>query len=291
MALLQLHGMSWQIYLTVSIVLLSCNGLFHRTLLKDEDSSTQAQTILFLSLGGVMAIIIAWVQGKLNLRFPVEILPNLIILMALLTPAYLLKYRGFQLIGASEVVMFSMTGRLWSVIGAVFFLHENLTVKMILGIILIIGGVMFTRYENRMFVYNKGIGVVLLSAALAGIGDINGFYILNSYDPSNYLIYFYLLPVLTLICIQPKSILKLKYYFRKDRAIKMGILSLCDTFGMLTLYMAYQAGGQASVITPLKSLSILVTVMLAAIILKERDNMRNKLAGIVVAICGVFLLL
>jgi len=283
--------MSWQVYLTISIILLSCNGLFHRSLLKDEDSSTQAQTLLFLGLGGFMATIIALVQGKLNLRFPPEIWPNLLLLMALLTPAYLLKYRGFQLIGASEVVMFSMTGRLWSVIGATLFLQEVLTVKMIIGILLIIGGVMLTRYEKKTFAFNKGVGIVLLSAALAGIGDINGFYILRSYDPSNYLIYFYLLPVLTLLCIKPKSILKIKYYFRRDRALKMGLLSLCDTFGMLALYLAYQAGGRATIIAPLKSLSILVTVILSAVILKERQNMGNKVIGAIVAIGGVFLLM
>ena len=95
----------------------------------------------------------------------------------LLTPAYLLKYRSYQLIGASEIVMFSVTGRLWNVVGAYFFLHEAITLKMIIGALLILSGAMLTRYEKKKFVINKGIGLVLISALLFGMGDVNGFFI------------------------------------------------------------------------------------------------------------------
>lgn len=283
--------MPWQIYLLISVLLISCNGLFHRSLLKDDNSSPEGQTLAFLGLGGIIAIVIALVQGKLDLSFPVSLIWNFLLLLALLTPAYLLRYRSYQLIGASEVVMFSVTGRLWNVIGAYLFLHENITLKMIAGAILILSGAMLTRYEKKKFVINKGVVIVLASAFLFGMGDINGFYILRNYDSSNFLIYSYLLPVVALLLLKPKSIMKLKYYFLKGRAIKVVLLSLCDTFGMLFLYLAYQVGRNAAVIGPLRSTNIIVTVILAIIILKERVNIKNKIIGSILAVAGVTLLL
>lgn len=283
--------MPWQIYLLISVVLISCNGLFHRSLLKDDNSSPQAQTIAFLSLGGAIAVVIALLQGKLNLFFPTSLTFNFLLLALLLTPAYLLKYRAFQLIGASEVVMFSVTGRLWNVLGGYLFLHEAITVNIFFGAILILFGVMLTRFEKRKFVINKGIVFVLISSFLFGIGDINGFYILKTYDSTNFLIYSELIPVIALLLLQPKSIQKLRFYFHKDRAIKVSLLSLCDAFGMLMLYLAYEAGGSASVIGPLRATSVVITTALAILILRERNNIPNKLIGSIIAVVGVSLLL
>ena len=283
--------MLWLVYLAISVLLLSFNGLFHRSLLKDDGSSPQAQTILFLGLGGMIAIFITMIQGKLNLSFSPVLLWNFLLLILLLTPAYLLKYHGYKLIGASEVVMLSVTGRLWNVFGAWLFLHETITLQTVVGALLILGGAMLTRYEQGKFSWNKGIILVLISAALFGFGDINGFYILRSYDSSNFLIYSYLLPVAALLLIQPQTVRKLQYYFHKGRALKMGLLSLCDSLGMLTLYLAYQAGGKASIIGPLRSTNIIITVLLAAVVLHERGNLKNKLLGTVLAVVGVILLL
>lgn len=282
--------MPWQIYLVVSIVLISFNGLFHRSLLKDDDSSPQAQTIVFLGLGGIIAVIIALAQGKLNLFFSPNLILNFLLLILLLTPAYLLRYRAFQLIGASEVVLFSVTGRLWNVIGASLFLHETVTPKIILGALLILIGVMVTRFEKRKFVINKGIIFVLIASFLFGIGDINGFFILKTYDSTNFLIYSEFLPVIALLLLQPKAIKKLRYYFHKDKAIKISLLSACDALGMLALYLAYQNGGSASIIGPLRATSTILTTVLAITILKERNNIQNKLIGSVVAVLGVVLL-
>jgi len=65
---------------------------------------------------------------KLNLFFEPKLTINMLLLAALLTPAFLLKYRAFQLLGASEVVMISVTNRFWNVFGALellYFYNDN----------------------------------------------------------------------------------------------------------------------------------------------------------------------
>lgn len=283
--------MVWQIYLLVSILLISLNGLFHRSLMKDDKSNPRAQTIVFLGLGGIIAFVITLLRGQLNLVIPHSLYFNFIPLILLSTPAYILTYRAYQLIGASEVVLFLTTGRLWNVVGAFLFLHETLTIQRVLGAIVILLGIAVVLYDKKKFTFNKGMIFVLLAAFLFGMNDINGFYILKSFDATNFLIYSEFLPVLTLLIIQPKVVKKLKYYLQKGNALKVSLLSLCDALGMLALYLSFQAGGKASVIGPLSATRVLITVLLATIILKERNNLKNKLIGAAVTVFGVILLL
>ncbi len=283
--------MSWQIYLIISILLISCNGLFHRSLMKDDKSDSRAQTIVFLGIGGIIAIFIAFIQGKLQFSFPSFLIWNFIFLLILSTPAYLLTYRSYQLIGASEVVLFLTTGRLWNVVGATLFLHESITAIKVLGAIIILVGIGIVLYDKKKFTLNKGVILALVAAFLFGMSDINGFYILKTVNATNFLIYAELLPVIALLFIQPKIVKKLTYYFQKRNAVKVFVLGLFDAVGSLALFLSYQAGGKASVIGPLSATRVLITVLLAMLILKEKNNMANKIIGAAVTLVGVILLL
>ncbi len=282
--------MSWQILLAISIVLLSCNGLFHKSLL-ESDNDPRAQVIVFLGLGGLISIFLALLRGKLELAFPPFLIINFLVLAIFATAAYVLKYRGFQLISASEVVIFATTSKFWNVLGASYFLHEPITIRQIFGTIIILFGIAVTLYIDKKLKLNKGIFFVLLSAFLMGLSDISGYFILQTIDASNYQIYFYLLPVFTLLLVQPSTIKKISYYFRFDRALKVTTLAIFDTLGMLALFFAYQAGGKASVIGPLSATKIILTVIFAIIFLKERVNITQTLAGAAITVIGVILLL
>jgi len=195
------------------------------------------------------------------------------------------------LLGESEVVLFLLTGRLWNVIGAYFFLHEVVTLKMIFGAIIILSGVAITLFDKRKFKINKGIAFALIAAFLYGMVDIDGYYILRTYDATNFLIYSEFLPIIAIVLLQPKIIKRLQYYFQKDKAVALLLLCSFDVFGTLALYLAYQVGRNASIISPLSATRVLVTTILAIVILKEKNNIVNKIIGAIITVIGVILLL
>lgn len=155
--------MIWQVYLIISILLISCNGLFHRSLMKDDKSHPISQTIVFLGLGGSIAIVIALLERKLQFSFPFSLTWNFVLLILLSTPAYLLTYRAYQLLSASEVVLFLATGRIWNVVGAFFFLHEAITFTRVIGAVIILAGLAITLYDKRKFAFNKGVVFIRFS--------------------------------------------------------------------------------------------------------------------------------
>lgn len=76
----------------------------------------------------------------------------------------------------------------------------------------------------------------------------------------------------------------------KSHQVKLtqGLLS---ALAALSLYLAYQAGRNASQIAPLSATSSLVTVALTTVFLKERGALINKLVGAAIATLGVVLII
>ena len=79
--------------------------------------------------------------------------------------------------------------------------------------------------------------------------------------------------------------------FKAKNALKILLLCTIDTLGTIALYTAYQIGRNASVIGPLSATRVLLSVILATIILKERNNITNKIIGVIITVIGVIFLL
>lgn len=283
--------MAWQGYLLLSILFLSLNSLFHRSLMKEDNSDPILQAIVFLTIGGLISLLIAYFRGKLSFSIPSVVYLILFLFSIVSAIAYSLKYSGYKLLGASEVVILASTSKLWNVFGASLFLNEDLSAQKILGTVVILVGVCIVMFKNREFKINRSVIAILLSALFFAVADILGYKVLKTVDASIFQIYFYFLPVLALLIYSPKIIFKIKYYFKFSRATRVILLSIFDTLGMLFLFFAYQNGGQASIIAPLSAIKIIVTVILAMLFLRENDNKLNKVLGSAVATVGVMLLL
>lgn len=283
--------MSWQFYLTLSILFLSFNGLLHRSLMKEDKSDPIVQALAFLIMGGLFAIVVAYFRGTLVLNFYLDFSIVFILIAFSSAAAYFLKYSGFKLLNASEVVVLASTSKLWSVFGASFLLGEDLTTKKIIGALIIMFGVAIVMYKNGSSLITKGIVFVLSSAVLFAFADMLGYRVLKDVEASNFQILFYFLPAMAILSIKPVSIKKINYYFESSRAIRIFALSAFDVLGMLFLFLAYQSGGLASVIAPLSNIKIVVTVILAMIFLNEKENILNKIIGALVTTVGAVILL
>ncbi len=277
--------MTWQLFLSISVLSTSLKGILFRVLMRQEDSDPRAQTIVFLTISGVFALVIALIKG---FQLPtLLLLPNFIIMIFLLTLAPLLVFRALQLIGASEVAIFLSPQWLWVVLGSFIFLGEEATLFKILGTIIILSGVLLISWRKRRFEIRKGEVFVLLAGLLYGLSYVNGFYILQSLDAFSFAVYACLLPALALIIIQPSSLKRLKFYTLPKNALNAFTTASLDTIATISLYLAYQIGRNASQISPLSATPVMFTVIFSAIFLKERENLLKKIIGSVIIITGI----
>ena len=71
----------------------------------------------------------------------------------------------------------------------------------------------------------------------------------------------------------------------------MSLTSLLWGLSALTIFWAYQAGGEVIQIAPISQFSIVLVTFLAYIFLKERNNLTQKAFGGLLVFIGVMLLL
>ncbi|HSW88718.1 MAG TPA: EamA family transporter [Candidatus Saccharimonadales bacterium] len=281
---------SWQLFLFASILLTSINGLFHRVVMKTENSNPIAQTVAFATLAGLFAFLISLYQGFHLPNFSL-FLPNIIFMVILLTLAPLCTFRAYQLTEASEVGILLSSQRLWTVIASFIFLGETPTVFKIAGTVFILAGVSITSWKKHKIRFTQGEIFALIAALLYGLSFVNAFYILRSYDAPSFEVLCNILPVIVLLVCYPKVTKKMKFYLNVRNFMGVSFAALFDALAAICLYIAYQYGRNASQIAPLSATSLVITVIFASVFLKERKNLPQKIIGACVVIAGVIFLL
>lgn len=283
--------MSWQLLVGLSVFLYSVNGLFHRTLMKEEDSDAYAQAVVFVALTGIFSFVILLFRGGFQSTLTLDILPLFLLAAFLSAMGMLCTFKGFKAIGASEHTILLTTSRLWLVLGAILFLQEIFTLTKFAGTVLILFGVVFAEWRRQKYVLNTGAYYVLLAAFIFASGEVISYTIIRNFDVVSYMVYGSIMVTTILVAIKPKVIKKLSFYFKPKRAINIVATSFNDTLANIFGLIAYQLGRNALQIGPIMATQTLLTVILAIIFLKETDHMYQKIAGSLAAVIGTILLL
>lgn len=283
--------MSWEFFLLISILLFSINSLLHRVLMKDDKSDPKAQTVMFLGVTGIFSFILALSKGSFNIPDFSLLWSNFLVMVLLSTLAPILGFMAYKLTNASDVSIFMSSQRLWTVLAAILFLNETSTTLKVTGTILVICGIVITTWRKHRIEINKGAVSASLAAFFYGIGYANSFYILQHMQAASFETYATLLPAITLLIFQPATVKKLKFYFTRKNALNITIVCVFDLFATLLLDVAYQVGHKASQLAPLGATQVLFTIILAAIFLKERENLFQKLIGALIIVAGAILII
>lgn len=283
--------MSWQLFITLSVVLFSLNNLFHRVLMKEEKSDPYIQTIMFYGLGGIFAFFVSLLRGGFHYQVTYHQIPSFLLLTIFATAAPVLGFKALKMIDASDFNILLSAQRLWVVLGAFLFLNEVFSLQKLTGMIIILIGITLAQWKRQHFITGKGIVFVLLASFFYAVSEIIAFNILRNFDAASFSVYNCLLPVLALIIIAPKTLRKAAFYLKPKNALNISAVSVNDTLATIFMFLAYQTGRNAAQISPILATQTIISVILAIIILKERNNWINKLTGAIIAVTGVILVL
>jgi hypothetical protein len=72
--------MSWLLLTLLAVIVFSSNNLFHRILMRDEQSDPYAQSIVFFGIAGIFALFFSFFHGgfhyqiTVNLYFPLKVM-------------------------------------------------------------------------------------------------------------------------------------------------------------------------------------------------------------------------
>ena len=281
--------MPWLLYSLIGVVGSSFTSVMRKALMKDDKADAYASAIAFQFLGFVMILLFSLLNG-FTLP-PIQTYWLNYLAQALLwglTTVFLFKANKY--LEAGQVTIIYSFASVVGIVSAILFLHDSLTITQIWGTILILFSVILVFWQKGKLQLNRGVWYMLATCICSGIAVTNDAFLLKTTDVFSMLVVGWLSPGLFLLLIYPKAVMKLKYYWHPKRFSSLFWFTLLYALSGISFYLAIEAGGQVSQVSPISNASIILTILLSALFLKEHDNLLKKLIASVLVMFGVLLL-
>jgi drug/metabolite transporter (DMT)-like permease len=264
-------------------------GLLQRVLMKNNKSHAAAYSSVFQLLGGLIILIAALINGFV--LPPISTYPvNFVVMVLLYAGSTFFLFKALQTTEASIATIFGSTSSIWTIIIAILFLRESLNLSQFAGVILILLAVLLITVSRNKFQINQTVLYLLAYGACTGLGVANDAFILKHAEVFSYTALTWLFPALARLIIQPKAVYHMKPLLKSSYLIKMIILVCFAATSSVTFYLAYKLGGPISILSPMLSSAIILTVILAALFIGERDRLIRKLIAGAIAMAGILLI-
>ncbi len=279
--------MHWLIFGALNVLGMSVAAIFQRIAMKKDGSDPISSAIIFeflLSLvSGIVAIFVGFSLP------PSDIWLHLLVIGILYGYGSVFFFKSIKTIEASEMSILSSAGTLVTVVLSYFFLNERLNLTQVVGMFLILISVAIINHNKHAFKLSVGAWNALIGAACFGSAVIVDTFILKSYPAISYLpVGSFFIGVILLVSF-PRSFRKVIHDVRRIDG-NLVLYSALYTFGALMFYIPLQSGTYVSQLSAIGRVSIIFTVILSAIFLKERSHIGKKILGAILTTIGIFLI-
>ena len=281
--------MSWQLLLAISIISISIANLYQRVAMKEEASDPFAGAIIFQIILAILTGVFALLIRGINFP-PVNLIGYFGISTVLYGLGTLSYFKAIKTIEASESTILASIGSVVTLVTAYIFLGERLNLQQLVGVVFVLISVSIISLKKGLK-FNKGVLFSILGTSFYGLAVTNDVYVLRHFDALSYTPIMSLLPGIFILLLKPSSIISIIETIRKP--LMKPLILYCFFYGIqaITYYAALENGALASRTTVIYKSEIFITVMLAAIFLNERSNMKQKIFATVISTIGVILLI
>lgn len=280
--------MSWFALTLLSVFISSLANILQKVLMRGEDSSPTANAVIFHFVLGFLNLIFTFIHGFQTLPLNGTIL-LFFIASALWGAGTIFLFKALQLLESSEVVILSSIKTIVTIGASILFLSEVFDMKKALGAFLILSSIGMVTIIKKGVRLNEGGGFALLSAVFYGTAVVFDAAIIKNYDPITYLSMGNILIGCLLLLWYPKTLSKAREFIHPQFLKKIIPLGVFSSTQAIAYYYALQIG-QASQIASINQSGVIVTIIFAIILLKERDHLSRKLIAAVLVTVGVVLL-
>jgi drug/metabolite transporter (DMT)-like permease len=285
------------IYLTLFTVLLySFASIIRKKISQIDDNLNYIYVVLFQILGGIAVFIFSMLLGfgqeytQFFSTINISVLIKILISAVLWFATTLTSFKALNKITASKYSIIEALSPVISIVLAISFLGESFSQQQFIGmgmILISVFTVVYDKNENLKH-FSKGEIIALLSAFLSGLALVNdkGIYAITPLSPT--LVTLFILPGILGILFKPSELKKLSIV-KKDKNIIKKLLIMSAIWGLaaISYYKAIVLSNSISLVVSISQLSVVLTVLLGLIFLKETKNWQIKLIASVISVAGL----
>ena len=282
--------MSWQFFTIISVLSLSISVILQRVLIHKDKTDPFAYAVLFQGIVGVLLTVFALYYGFKLPNIETVIVPAIISIL-FYGIGHIIYAKTLQRVEASAFSVLFATQAIWIMLLGIILLNEKMTVVQIVGTALIFISIGILARNFRSIFTERGTLLGLLTGLMFGIAIYSWSYVGRFTDTISWAAISFIGTALVAFVVRPSSVQKMKPLLKPGVLIKLVALAVFYGIGSLTMLLAYKYG-TFSIVSPLRQVSIIVTVLLALSFLpKERNRVRRKLLAAGICMVGVILII
>lgn len=246
-----------------------------------------AFTIIFSLIDTILAI------GFLFLSFKIPTSINYWLLAIVSICAYgvgnVFGFKAFKLIDASVVGIISRLNLVVAAFFGILLLHETYTTQNYIGLALVLLGSLVIAYEKGNFKISRGIWFSILMALGYGLAAVFDKILVGEFSPYTYVFVNSIGVGICMSLLFPKALKQTKMLFHNHpKPLLLGSVLNVSSWAAFLLILSR---GEVSKTFPIyDSLSLIVTVILGIIVLKETSHLTQKIIGLITIVFGIILL-
>ncbi len=277
----------WKFYVIIYILL---SALFNQSYKKTTNNMKNpgALTILIQLIAASFCIFLI---PFFELKFPKDYKTYIFLLLAIIfyTLNNRLSTTSRSGVDASIYSVIKQLANVFMIFFGILIFKEKFMLNKFLGSFLIISSNVLVLYKKGKFVFNKYVLFGVIANVCMAIGmmiDVN--YSLEFNLPI-YVLAILIIPSIIIFLIERIKIKDIINEYKKNNRFNIFITSFLWCFMFILKIKAYQLGN-ITLVAPLTSLSVMLTVLFSYLFLGEKDNLKNKIIAGIMILIGIFLI-
>jgi len=284
--------MTWFYYLLPAIVLFASLQIFQRKIGVDT-ANPRVSAVVFNGIASLLALLIFFIVGDYQrLNIPTTPTPWILLGLGGLFYGLFERYRfsASKHLEASVLVVINNWSFVVGFIGVILLYREPITIKHLLGAGLILLSILLVSMpkSKKVAITTTGLLFGFLTSSLIGIAQIFDKAGAENFSPALYSTIVWLAPIPFVIFPRLK-LSQIKQEIRQSGK-SIFIMSLINVIGYYLALKALEVGTAVQVVPMIQTYSI-ITVIFAAIFLKEREHLLLKFFAAILALIGIQLVL
>lgn len=283
--------MPWQLAIGISVILSAIAAILQRVLLRENKSDPIAYSALFQIICGLIIFTFGSLTGTIS--FPnnfSELTPNLILMVIVYSLGNVFVFKALKEGEVSTFTIIFALRALVTVLASTLVLGEIFKVNQLLGGGLIILAIILVNLKRASLKLSRADLFALGAAICFGLANTNDRMILSTFELYTYVSLAFIAPGVLLFLIRPRKIIQTSAIIFSPIIKSIALRSLIYSVGAVTYFIALSsATSSSSQVAVVGLTSVILTVVLSAIFLKERDNLPLKATALVLTFIGTLL--
>lgn len=283
--------MPWQLAIGISVLLSSVSSILQRVLLRENKSDPIAYSALFQIICGLIIFTFGFLTGTIS--FPSnfsELTPNLILMVIVYSLGNVFVFKALKEGEVSTFTIIFALRALVTVLASTLVLGEIFKVNQLLGGGLIILAIILVNLKRANLKLSRADLFALGAAVCFGLANTNDRLILGTFELYTYVSLAFIAPGVLLFLVRPKKIIQTSAIIFSPIIKSIALRSLIYSVSAVTYFIALSSASSSSSQVAIVGLtSVILTVVLSAIFLKERDNLAIKAVALALTFIGTLL--